>query len=372
MPRKRREHVYGPYPEQLVGGLRYRVVYLDAAGGRSVESFAGEGASEQAEKRAAYLRSLIQGRSVSDALDEYLADCKDRGLRARSLETTTIRLRSLLGINEKKGLNGGALSELRPAVAAKLFETWRAKPGRSVDYVRGTVGQARTWAKWCIEERGWIKVDPFAGLQPKGRRKRGKPQHTIDEARKFYAFLLAVAAQPIDAAAMKRRRWDHAVSRRQGAVAVLTAQLLGPRATEVIDRQCRELDDGGRILWITDSKTEAGKRRLMVPDELQPLLRELVAARPGDALIFSGRRRRWLLRQCKALCEECGVPVVTPQGLRGGHASLATEAGTSPLEVSRALGHAGTAVTERHYTTPDAKAAGRQERTMKVIMGGKK
>ena len=34
-------------------------------------------------------------------------------------------------------------------------------------------------------------------------------------------------------------------------------------------------DDEGKLLWIPDSKTEAGRRTLQVPELLRPMLNEL-------------------------------------------------------------------------------------------------
>ena len=47
-----------------------------------------------------------------------------------------------------------------------------------------------------------------------------------------------------------------------GAVAAMMALLLGMRATEIVSRVVRDLDDNGRLLWIPTAKTEAGKRTL--------------------------------------------------------------------------------------------------------------
>jgi integrase len=47
-----------------------------------------------------------------------------------------------------------------------------------------------------------------------------------------------------------------------------------------------------------------------------------------------------------------GVTVVTAQGLRGTHATLAEEAGTAPLAVAKSMGHTGHDVTERQYLAP--------------------
>jgi len=43
-----------------------------------------------------------------------------------------------------------------------------------------------------------------------------------------------------------------------GAIAAMCALLLGMRATPIVTRTVRDLDDGGRLLHITNAKTEAG------------------------------------------------------------------------------------------------------------------
>ena len=63
------------------------------------------------------------------------------------------------------------------------------------------------------------------------------------------------------------------------------ALLMGMRASEIVERTIRNLDDDGRLLWITDAKTQAGIRRLQVPPQLQGHLQRLGAA--GDPGIGS-------------------------------------------------------------------------------------
>ena len=54
------------------------------------------------------------------------------------------------------------------------------------------------------------------------------------------------------------------------AVGVLTAFLMGMRASEVTDRMVRHLDDDGRLLWIEVGKTKRSRRTLEVPALLRP------------------------------------------------------------------------------------------------------
>jgi hypothetical protein len=48
-------------------------------------------------------------------------------------------------------------------------------------------------------------------------------------------------------------------------VAVFAVLLLGPRATEFVVRDVRDLDDGGRMLVIPHGKTRRAERVLKIP-----------------------------------------------------------------------------------------------------------
>jgi integrase len=78
-----------------------------------------------------------------------------------------------------------------------------------------------------------------------------------------------------------------------------------------------------------------------------------------------------VLKQVKKLCAAAKVPEVTAHGLRGGHASVAVEAGLSPLVVAASLGHASPSMTVAAYAQAEAVQAARQGRVLKVIRGGR-
>ena len=69
-----------------------------------------------------------------------------------------------------------------------------------------------------------------------------------------------------------RRRSGWRTMGRRGRWRRWCALLMGMRASEMVSRVVRDLDDEGRLLWIPDSKTEAGRRKLQVPELLQPYL----------------------------------------------------------------------------------------------------
>jgi integrase len=205
--------------------------------------------------------------------------------------------------------------------------------------------------------RGWLRKDPTAGIEPVGRRSRGKAQLTATEARAYVDAALMLADEGHD-----------------GAVAALMPLLLGVRASEVLLRTVREVD--GETLWISSAKTARGVRRLGIPKVLATLLHGICAGRDPAALVFeaaTGRphHRCWLETWVRRVCSAAGVPAVCPHGLRGTHTSLADEQGVAPEAVARSLGHESRRTTDRHYSAPGAADTGRAQRVLRVLEGGR-
>jgi integrase len=147
-------------------------------------------------------------------------------------------------------------AELTPAMVRVLWEAFKA--GKAVDTLLNTLAQAKTFFRW-MNARGWLKhPEALDGIEVLGRRNRGKPQLTEDESRRFLEYALRLG-----------RAGD------VGAVAAVTALVLGMRASEIVERIVRDLDAGGTKLRITSAKTAAGVRTMKVPPVLQPLLKAL-------------------------------------------------------------------------------------------------
>ena len=125
---------------------------------------------------------------------------------------------------------------------------------------------------------------------------------------------------------------------------------------EVLNRQAKDIDDGGRILRITSAKSRAGIRSLQVPDWFRPYLIDLASGIKPDDRIFP-REKTWLHRQVVNTCKLAGVSRVVPHGLRGTHGDLALVAAATPLQVSQALGHESLTTTFRHYASPQLAEA---------------
>lgn len=343
MARQRHERVHGPYHDTTGRHrLRWSVVLVSADRRRRVVRFASETAAERFRQEAA---AEATDRTVSDAIGAYLEDMTTRGLKARTVETAGQRLRSLLRAD--KGRDGGPLSRVTPTRARTLLDA----RGGAVVTRRLTLALAGTWARWC-QRQGWIHRDPFAGLEVHGRASAGKLQLSVDEARVFAA-----------------RCYREAAAGDVFALAVLCLLIFGRRASEIADREVRDLDDGGRMFWIRTAKTKAGRVQLEVPAAIGALLSELGRGKLPSDRLFGAITRHHLHHHCESLCRLAGVTVVGPHSLRGLHATLARPLVSTPALVSAALGHTSTAVTDRHYQEAGALARDDQRRAWDRLLG---
>jgi len=190
--------------------------------------------------------------------------------------------------------------------------------------------EARSLLKWCQQSKRWIPTNPLDGVEGVGKRKHGKPQLRIDEARRWLAKANELAS-----------------GGDEGAVAAMVALLLGMRATEIITRVVRDVDDAGNQIWIPSSKTENGKRTLRVPPELREHLLRLVESKAPGELLFGPHWRDWVRKSVKRICTESGVPPVSAHSMRGLHATLAMEAGVTGAVVAASLGQGSASVSHR-------------------------
>src|SRR5579871_2031343 len=227
--------VFGPYKH----GDRWRVVTRAVAGGEaSYSSFASEDLAQAFVEvaRAEIDRSVrTVGEAITSYCGDYLRDVK--GNKQGSIDVTAIRLRQFY----KPHLDD-AMEVLTPPTCRKLYkvltQTKRTKSGPnntrietdqvlSVDTCRNVLAEARSFAKWCVGKR-WLKSNPLDGVEAVGRRRHGKAQLRIDEARTWTKKALGLA-----------NRGD------VGAVGALLSLMLGLRASEITKRTVRDLDDGG-------------------------------------------------------------------------------------------------------------------------------
>jgi integrase len=295
---------------------------------------------------------MTPGVTVKQAIEAYGKYLDEKGLKAGPTAERLRRLRTFF-VDETV-----LLSELTTSACVTFYDALRTrvseKTGRqySVDTHRNTLAEARMLAKWAVKKR-WLRSSPVDDIEGKGKRRHGKAQLRIDEARNW----MAKAAELADAG-------------EGGAVAAMMTLLLGMRASEIVSRVVRDLDDDGRLLWIPDAKTEAGKRTLRVPDMLRPYLQRLVDGRKPEELIFGVHWRDWPREWVQAICEKAAVPLVCAHSMRGLHSTLAMDAGVTGHVVAASLGHESVSTTVQSYAQPQAVEGARQRRALRVLAGG--
>jgi integrase len=346
---------FGPYRR----GARWRVVVRARDGARTTASFATEAAARRY-LDAARLEVEAErdgDRTVGRAIDAYQKHLEvDKGNRSGSVGLTRHRLRVLFAPDLE-----GALGDLTPQrgkwLNDRLVTATYEKGGEtrrySVDTCRNTLAEAKTFLEWCVGQR-WLRKNALEGVKGKGKRKHGKAQLTIDEARKWSAEALR-QAEAGDA----------------GAIAALLTVTLGLRASEITRRKVRDLDDGGRLLRVTEAKTDAGVRVVEVPEVVRTFLHGLAANRPGEDLLFGHHWRDWPRENVQRICKAVGVQKVTAHGMRGLHATLAVQAGATAHLVAAALGHESEKTTLESYAKREAVEESARRSALTVLKGGR-
>jgi integrase/recombinase XerC len=337
------QRIYGPYFKQ--GKFKVHAYLLD--GQKKYLTFTSE---EEANAfiKANERRTIASQITTSAAVKEYISSRTD--LKESSRTTLRFRLEALI--------QGHADSYLQifPAHLA-----WRKLVGgNAVDTLHGIRSAAKGFFAWCIKT-GYLKKGPVGDLEIVGKKRKGKPQLRLNEARALLQQALRIAEGKRLDGRCGRVRQDVA------ALAVATALLLGLRNGEVVGRKVRDLDDDGRVLVIDESKTAAGIRRVEVPDVLRQHLQKLAQGRRSTDQLFDGITKDALLWWTRRLCKAAGLPEVTPHGLRGTNATASMQANSNPHLVAAALGHESIAVTMQHYVDRDAVEAARQQVAVKAL-----
>ena len=350
MPRERTERIYGPTKH----GSRWRVTVIAADGSRSYPHERDRGPAGFATEEAAleYIRGFREAadeRTLATVVDEYLAHRAAIGKRPGTVITDRYRLRGMLQCHKRDR----PLLQVTPLVAQAILaqrqvELVKKRGKLAYDTAFGELCVVRAFFAWCVK-KGWLARDPFAEVELEGQKVNGKPQLYIDESRRFVEAALAENSPEGLAAAM--------------------AILMDMRASEITSRIVREVDDGGRVLWISRAKTPKGNRHLKVPTVLQPRLRALCARRgPDERLFGDGRDRHWVYYHVQRICRLAKVPVVCTQGLRGTQSTISIDA-VSVEHVAAALGQNGPRVTRRSYLAPGAEQSSRARKVEKLIAG---
>ena len=255
------------------------------------------------------------------------------------------------------------ITRVTAKTAELLYEKHRTRPGKNglplaVATHTFDLKCVKSFFKWCISRR-YLVTSPFSEVRPIGKRQAGKPQLRIEEAKRFTDAGLSYFAE----------------TQNPLAIAALVAITMGPRASEVLNRAVRDLDNGGKILVIDSGKNERAKRRLDVPLFLQPILLQLAQGRDPLARLFGLNtdgapwRRQSLYSIVHKICERAQVPRVCTHSLRGFWATTSVQIGTPSQAVAATLGHGSFAITERHYAAPGSRQNAGTHLVVETLLG---
>lgn len=344
-----RTSVYGPYPD----GDKWRVVLRSETGQRRTKTLDSRAEADAfISDLERQVEALDIPRTIGAALEEYLAAKQAAGLKPISIRTVGDQLSAFLPVAERLTISPERASEIYREATTRPC---RYKRPAAVATHRGQLRRARAFYGWCVD-RGYLDRNPFERVKGTGRAVSGKPQLRLDEVRQLVEVL---------------QRESSAGD--EGASGLLLQLVLGARSSEILSRQVRDVDDGGRVLWIPDGKTKNARRRLSVPEEVQPLLKRLMGQRsPEDFLIGEGRSRPYsspvLWKRLRRFCRMAGIPQVCPHSLRGLHSTLAIEAGATSGAVIAQLGHSSFQTTERHYLDKDRRHDASMRRVASTLL----
>jgi integrase len=335
-----------PYPHHE----KWRVWFKNLDGTKGYQTFDAEDEAWKFVTRARRRILKDGGHKPLETIEEYLQE-RVAELRPSTISTVRYRLKAIFRGREKV-----------PIEAFPWMKAWTEQIAtQSVDTQHGTRWAAQGFAEYCVRQ-GILRQSPLADLEIKGKKRTGKEQLRIDEARRFVGKAFAHADDPL-------------------ALACATMLLTGLRPGEVMNLRVRDCDDGGAILWVEAGKTEAARRRVEVAEELRPHLLAIAAERQSLDYLFELRPRRRragqnpkartdaLLRRVRSLCQEANVPKVCAHSMRGLHSTLATAAGTTGHAVARALGHTSFAVTKRHYVQREVLETAQRSASLAALRG---
>lgn len=278
-----------------------------------------EGAAYAAKAR--YEAAVLRMQAAIDRHLEYLQFVRE--IRRTSLKTARYRLEGILA-----PVLDLPLDQLTPDQAAELYAEYTE--GRSADTHQGTLAAVRRMFEWARRKK-LAPSNPWVDVEPIGRKNRGKPQPTRDQARVLYRYL---------------ERTCQADDR---SLAPLLALNLGLRSSEIVGLTKADLDDSGTTLLVGNShrtKTRAGRRPVKLPELIAAALAERARMRWGRLLPY---KSGWVRDSTKRACSEAGIPPVGAHALRGLNATLLLESGVPADAVARALGHTSPKMTKSAY-----------------------
>jgi hypothetical protein len=317
-------HIYGPYFKHVHHHIHLH--FLD--GSKKYKTFATE---EEAWSfiRRNQKRVVAKPISVQNAIGAYVDSRTD----VRETTRTTIRFRLeafASGFEE-------ILLQSFPAMTA--WDSVLAKKN-AVDTLHGIRSVANGFFRWSIRE-GYLNKNPLEGIKIKGKKKRGKPQLRLDEARMFLEELSPYSTSTGSPS-------ETAVSRKSAPWVPLPRCCSGSETAR---------SRAARFATSMTAGTCSGS----------PRARPRLASSGWKSPTFSART-------CSSSPATALAPSSSSSGSPGRGCSTGRRSSArkrphaNPHEVAAALGHTSFRVTERHYAQPAAIASARQQAAAETLL----
>jgi len=332
-------------------------------GGRKVtlaEGYPSETIAERA--RVLLLADAMRGESLVPrggrvTLDEWLDEwwpSYERTLKETSIDSEGARVRNhirpLLGAYSLDELDSGAVQQWVADLAAGAGP-WPSR-GRRRPLAPKSISNAHgllfTILRGAVDRR-LIRVNPAAATNLPARRHVEMRYLTDPEIERLVAAMPAHWRPLVVLLVATGLRWGEAIGLRAGRVDLLAAR---PRLRVL--EQLQERAGRGSAVYFSTPKTERSRRTVTFTRSVALELAPLVANREPDAAVFltatgalirtRNFRRVWL-----TACRRAGLEGLRIHDLRHTHAAMLLSAGVEITKVSRRLGHASVAVTDRIY-----------------------
>jgi len=222
-------------------------------------------------------------------------------------------------------------------------------PGAATRCVE-TAGALLSWAV----SQGIIETSPATGVKKPATGKRTR-RLTADEFKALGAVLDEMAADEFEA-------WQPVAELRLLA-------LTGCRLGEIENLKWSEVDFGGSVLRLEDTKTGRSVRPLGEP--AKDVLRA-IKPRDGHPYVFPAERLKdrpfaGMKRAYRKLFAAAGLDGVTPHVLRHSFASVGADLGFTDSTIGAMLGHAGSGITSRYTHRLDAVLVAAADKVAKEI-----
>jgi len=343
---------------RYVGEGRYTVENLRTADGTFVladdyEDADGERTLSftQAQRTARGPRHPTGAYTVANAVADYLQFLESDGRSAHSIRDARYRVEALilpqLGNAKLATLTADQLRRWRDEIA-KAPARIRTRNGEQQKH-RKTAGDDTKRARHATANRTWTVLRAALNhafhegkVESDIAWRRVKPFRNVETARIRY---LSVT---------ESRRLANAADATFRPL-IMAALQTGARFSELARLEVADFDAEAGTLRIRQSKS-GRSRHIVLSAEGRELFVQWCAGRASGALIFTRTngqpwQKSMQARPMRAACERARIkPAISFHILRHTHGSVLAMAGVPMAVIAEQLGHAGTRMTERHYS----------------------